>query len=219
MTAAAMAAIVRSDVISGQPGAQRVLKAGETQVVDKNDKRGVQKVVEKECPDEKVRKIALTILADAIKEANAYGQDKWTVRVKDTARLLVGNYYVCTVRPTGVWLALDDRFLKGGNYYPTMGELNSRGWTPSEPDANRTYKDYSKRNAFSINGLYSIGAGHDDNWPHIKRLFFDFIYKAIYHGQPMGPRSPALHSQGMLEYMRDYLGVDLPDPSHRPDKR
>lgn len=71
-------------------------------MVDKNDKRGVQKVVEKECPDEKVRKIALTILADSIKEANAYGRNKWTVRDKDTARLLVGNYYACTVRPTGV---------------------------------------------------------------------------------------------------------------------
>jgi hypothetical protein len=185
-------------------------------VIDPNDERGAKKVIERACPDERIRKAALSIFADAIKEANLYGRHKWTVNVTDTARLVVGHYYVCTVRETGVWIALDDRFLKTGEYLPTMGKLNSWGWTPDEPDAFRHYKD-TRQNEFSVNGLYSIGANHKDTWPHIRRLFFDFIYKAVYHGQRMDRNSPALHSQGMLKYMRHYLAVNLPDPLYPPD--
>jgi hypothetical protein len=55
-------------------------------MLDLNDERGAQKVIEKACPDEGVRKIAMSIFADAIKEANVYERDKWAVRAKDTAR-------------------------------------------------------------------------------------------------------------------------------------
>jgi hypothetical protein len=191
-------------------------------VTDNNDERSAREVIERACPDEGVRKVALSILAEAIKEANVYGRDKWTVGVAETARLVVGNYYVCTVRETGVWIALDDRFMKRGDYYPTMDELNSWGWMPDkqgEKGSYSNYKDKSRRTDFSVNGRYSIGVNHNDYWPHIRRLFFDFIYKVIYHGQPMNPNSPALHSQGMLKHMRHYLGVDLPDPLYQPDVR
>lgn len=182
-------------------------------MVDKTDERSVQEVIEKACPDERIRKIALSILAEAIKEANVYGRDKWAVRVTDnTARLVVGRYYVCTVHESGVWLALDNRFMEKDPYLPTLDELKSWGWTPDEPDAYPNYKDKSLRTDFSVNGYYFVGANHNDSWPHIRRLFFDFIYKAIYHGQSMNKKSPDLHSQGMLKYMRHYLGVDLPDP-------
>lgn len=191
-------------------------------MIDLNDERSAQEVVEKACPDEGVRKVALSILAEAIKEANAYGRDKWTINVTETARLVVGNYYVCTVRETGVWLALDDRFTKAGDYWPAMGGLNAWGWRPDEQGVKGSYphyKDRSRRTDFSINGRYSVGANHDEAWPHIRRLFFDFIYKANYHGQPMNKRSPDLHSQGMLKYLRHYLGVDLPDPLYQAGVR
>lgn len=184
-------------------------------MVDLNDERAARRVIEKACPDDKIRKAVLMILAEGIKEANFYGRDEWTVRVAETARLVVGNYYVCTVRETGVWLALDDRFTKAGDYYPTMRELRSWGWVPDEEGKEGSYAHYSdrsRRKHFSINGRYSIGADHVDNWPHIRKLFFDFIYKAIHHGQPMNPNSPGLHSQGALKYMRHHLGTDLPDP-------
>jgi len=190
-------------------------------VIDQNDEREAREVVEKAC-DEGVRRAALSILAEAIREANVYGRDRWALRVGETARLVVGNYYVCTVRETGVWLALDDRFTKTADYHPAMEELNAWGWMPDkhgETGSYLHYKDKSRRTDFSVNGRYSIGANHDDAWPHIRKLFFDFIYKAIYHGQPMNAKSPDLHSQGMLKYMRRYLGGDLPDPSYRAEVR
>ncbi len=136
--------------------------------------------------------------------------------------MVVGNYYVCTVRETGVWVALDDRFTKTGDYWPTTDELSSWGWVPDEPGKEGSYpnyKDKSRRTKFSIDGRYSVGENHNDSWPHVRRLFFDFIYKAIYHGQSMNKKSPELHSQDMLRYMRHYLGVDFPDPLYRSDAR
>lgn len=66
---------------------------------------------------------------------------------------------------------------------------------------------------FSINGCYTIDLNrHDDGWPYIRRLFFDFTYKAIYYGQPMDQRTPGLHSPGAVKYLRNYLGINLPDP-------
>ncbi len=193
-------------------------------MIDLNDERSARKVIDNvyRNGNEEVKEVALSILADGIKEANIYGRHRWTVRVEETARLVVGHYYVCTVRESGVWIALDDRFTKSGEYYPTMDELNAMGWTPDEEgkkDHKRTYSDKSRRNPFSVNGLYSIGADHDKNWPHIRRLFFDFIYKAIHHGQRMDKDSPGLHSQGMLKYLRHYLGVELPDPFYEADAR
>jgi hypothetical protein len=62
-------------------------------------KRSAQRVIEKACPDERVRKIALSILADAIEEANVYGRDKWAVRVKETARLgCLASYQTIVLR-------------------------------------------------------------------------------------------------------------------------
>jgi len=133
-------------------------------VIDMNDERSVQQVIEKACPDERVRETALLILAEAIKEADVYGRHKWAIRVGETARLVVGNYYVCTVRETGVWIALDDRFTKTGDYWPTMDELNSWGWMPDEPGSKGSYsnyKDKSRRTNFSINGRYSVGENHN----------------------------------------------------------
>ncbi len=45
----------------------KVLKRGVSKVVDVNDERNVQRVIEEACPDDKVRTVALSILAEAIK--------------------------------------------------------------------------------------------------------------------------------------------------------
>jgi hypothetical protein len=83
---------------------------------------------------------------------------------------------------------------------------------PDEPAKEGTYSNYedkSRRTRKSINGRYSVGENYNDFGPYVRRLFYNFMYKAIHHGQPMNKNSPALHSQGRLKYMRHYLGVDL----------
>jgi hypothetical protein len=182
-----------------------------------NDEKEAQTIIESFCPNPAVRDVALSIFGEAICEANIYRQATWAVRVEETARLTVAHYYVCTIWHNGVWLALDNQFDNAvcNSYYPTMQTLNAGGWTPDQvgqPGAYPTYKDASLRTDFSINGLYVIGVNHQNVWPHLRRLFFNFIYKANYHGQPMDPRSPGHHSAGALKYLRHCLGMNLPDP-------
>lgn len=182
---------------------------------DKNDENEARSIVETVCPDLFIRKTVLSIISQTIHEVNAYGRDKWAIRVEETVRFTVGHYYICTIGKSDVWLALDDRFLSSSEYYPTLEMLRAWGWVPDkpgDPGSYPTYKDRTMKIDFSVNGYYTIGAKHSEGWPHIRRLFFDFIYKAIYYGQSMDPRSPGLHSPGFLKYVRNELGVHLPDP-------
>lgn len=188
-----------------------------------HDEKEAQAIIESACSDYATRRIALSIFGEAICEANICGRDQWALRVEKTLRLTVKHYYVCTLSADGVWLALDDRFNSPqnnqhpkNNCYPTFQELKQWGWTPDQvgqSDAYPTYQMTIRGPDFSINGSYQINPNHhDEAWPHVRRLFFDFIYKAIYYGQPMDPRTPGLHSSGALKYLRNYLGTSLPDP-------
>ena len=103
----------------------------------------------------------------------------------------------------------------GSVHNPTLEQFSGWGWKPDEPDnpgAYLYYKDRSRKEIFSINGNYQITQNHDRNWPHIRRLFFDFLYKAVYYGQKMDGRTPDMHAPGVLKYIRNELGVHVPDP-------
>ena len=181
-----------------------------------HDENEAGKIIESACPNPAVRRMALSIFGEAIQEVNLYGRDKWALRVEETLRLTVKHYYVCTLWTGGVWLALDNRLdFPPNDYYPTRQQLQTWGWVQDhtgQPGAYPSYKDASLRADFSVNGFYTIDAHHAEIWPHIRRLFFDFLYKAIYHGQPMDPRTPALHSSGAVKYLRNNPGMNLPDP-------
>jgi hypothetical protein len=180
----------------------------------------VQNIVESLCPDPNLRAIYLTMISDGIMEANRYDRGIWSVNVNNGGvRLTVAHYYVCTIEQKGIWLALNDIFLRYDEnekrYHPSMDQLNKYGWkmdVPGEPGAYPTYKDRTMNTDFSANGFYSPGKNHSDAWKHIRKLFLDLIYKAIYHGQPMAKDSPGKHCPGFLKYVRNQYGIPLLDP-------
>lgn len=101
---------------------------------DIHDEKEAQTVIESACPNSPVRRVALSIFGEAIREVNIYGRDKWALRVEKTLRLTVKHYYVCTLCECGVWLALDDRFnfpqnnlAPMNNYYPTFQQCMGMG--------------------------------------------------------------------------------------------
>ena len=154
-----------------------------------HDEKEAQAVIESACPDLATRKVALSIFGEAISEVNTYGRDTWALRVEKTMRLTVKHYYVCTLWHGGVWLALDDRFDSAFNKdYPNRQQLKEWGWVQDragKKGAYPTYKDRSRKVDFSVNGSYQIGPHHAEAWPHIRRLFFDFMFRAIDRGQKM----------------------------------
>ena len=180
----------------------------------------VQNIMESLCPRQKLRAIYVSIFSDGIEEANRYDRGIWGVNVnKIGVRLTVAHYYVCTIDSFGIWLALDNNFMRFGKnsrtYLPTMEQLNEWGWKMDDaktPAPYPTYKDKSMRTDFSANGYYSPGKNHLEAWKHIRKLFMDLIYKAIYHGQQMDKDSPGMHCSGFLKYVRNQYGIALPDP-------
>lgn len=80
-------------------------------------------------PEDGVRQECLTILADAIAEANSYGRDKWAVvYTAEKVRLIVGHLIIFTLanRPEHgpIWMALDKELLETSNYQSLLEQID-----------------------------------------------------------------------------------------------
>lgn len=167
-----------------------------------------QNITETLCPNPTLRAILVSVISDGIVEANKYSRNSWAINMNDDAiRLTVAHYFVCTIKKDSLWLALDDAFLRDSErneyYLPTVSELNGWGWEMDDrstrQDAFPRYKDRGRKKDFSANGRYVIGENHPEAWKHIGKLFSSFIYKAVYYGQGMDPRSRKRHCSGFLK--------------------
>ena len=96
-------------------------------MIDPLDEEDARTLIEAIYPEETIRKQALSILAEGIIEANRYGRDQWVIGLGKTVTLTVGHYEICSLWPSRVWLALDNRFLKSNEYYPTLSQLKELG--------------------------------------------------------------------------------------------
>jgi hypothetical protein len=166
-------------------------------------------------PDVATRRIALSVFAEAVVEANPYSRNAWVVSLGNLLRRYIGHYIVCTLWQPGVWMLLDYSLLRDPLHNPTLEELAGWDWTPDNPNkpgAYLYYKDRSRKEILSINGNYRITQVHKQNWPHVRQLFFDFLCKAIHYGQKMDKRTPGNHAPGALMYIRNELEIFLPDP-------
>src|SRR3712207_5891489 len=91
----------------------------------------------------------LTILADAITEANVYGRDKWAVRNKanpDRIQLLVNHIVVCTLGQGRIWMALDKGLLETSSYQSLLDQSDDWEWGEGGLDAE--YQQIPSRNGF-----------------------------------------------------------------------
>jgi hypothetical protein len=188
-------------------------------IVNPDSEYDAQNITSILCPDPMLRTICVAIISDGIAEANKYSRSSWAINMNDDAiRLTVAHYYVCTIKKGSLWLALDDVFLRDSerneNYLPTVSDLNGWGWEMDDRDAFPRYKDKGRKRDFSANGRYVIGDNHPEAWKHIGKLFSSFIYKAVYYGQGMDPRSRKRHCSGFLKYARNQFNMALPDPSY-----
>lgn len=178
-----------------------------------NGEMVVRNLIESTHPNPVTRHQLLHVFAEGIQEVNRYGRSNWLVSCDHTIRLVVGHYIICEADHENVWLTLDKEAVESPWYAITKDQLKGMGWNQDDPVntyAFPVYKDRSHRE-FSINGIYKLSC-FDDSWVHIRHLYFSFIYKAVQYGQRMTSSQPASHSPAVLMYIRNELGVHVPDP-------
>lgn len=156
-------------------------------------------------PDEKIRKIYLSVFLESLIEAHSYGANKWGTyysKERDRLRLLVGSLIVLTLHDHGIWISLDQELL------PEATEsLNfSKTWRwDTGPWAN--YKIIPSRNGFYM-------PSDDDRhiWPVIRRLHFAYISKVANRYSQLREDSQRKHMPEVLLYLRRTLNQYIPDP-------
>ena len=176
--------------------------------------------VEAIIPDPMIRRIGLKMMADAILFANDLGRGRWAVTntdKPDRLRLQVGHYIVFTLEGNRIWLALDKQ-LADTPIRENISFLSANGWG-WQPDKDGFYQYMDKRkpgNPFSYNGYYRPVSEelHAQIYPEIKRLHFEFLYKAAYVGQSIHKSTQDSHLPGALMYLRNELSKHVPDPSY-----
>ena len=158
-------------------------------------------------PEDEVRKVCLTIFADAIAEADVHGRDRWIVNyATDKVRLHVGHLIICTLENGRIWMALDKGLLETSNRQPSLVQSHDWKW---DTDVYPEYSTISSRN-----GYYLPSEKHAEIWPGIRRLHFESIYRAA-NGRAMDPRTRKSHSSEILKYLRNDLGHPVPDPFYQ----
>lgn len=160
-------------------------------------------------PQESARRKCLTAFADAISEASARGNDKWAVTHRTNGnpkiRLVVGHIIVCTLGSGRIWMALDKDALATSGSRSPLEASDDWNWGTGR------YAEY--RQIPSRNGHYLPSDEHNMLWPEIRGLHFEAIRRAA-DQTTMDRRTPKKHTPAILQYLRNELGRDIPDPRY-----
>lgn len=155
-------------------------------------------------PDKNKRKLYFKLLLESINLAESFGSNKWGIYYQqDRIRFLVGNLIVFTISNRGIWIALDKEKLKKDQV--SLGELEQWRWDIDD------YPEYSA--IPSKNGFYNPSENLKV-WSLLKKYHFDYIKKAAQKYEWLNIRSQKKHSSELLNYLRDFLKCDIPEPNY-----
>ena len=161
-------------------------------------------------PNEKNRKICLSLFSEALNKANSFGSNKWGAYYQSDGigiRLLVGNLIVFTIHKGEIWLALDKQILNESKVTQDLLE-NTSGW---RWDTGR-YSEYIP--VPSKNGYYVTSEDDLRIWPYIRDLHFAYIKKVAEKYEWLNIRSQRKHSRDLLNYISIELEKDIPNPNY-----
>ncbi|MBN1349057.1 HNH endonuclease [candidate division KSB1 bacterium] len=176
-----------------------------------NDIHKVESALISLIPDNKMRKLCLSVFLEALLEANKYGANKWGTyyaKDKDRLRLVVGSLIVMTLHAQGIWMTLDQQLLS--EEVELLKLSNDWNW-----DSGRWSK-YKK--VPSKNGYYTPSDEHIRIWPVIRRLHFSYIGKVANKFSQLSEASQRTHMPQVLAYLRQTLNQYVPDPVYSDSK-
>ncbi|KKG11732.1 hypothetical protein EO98_15790 [Methanosarcina sp. 2.H.T.1A.6] len=159
-------------------------------------------------PDEKFRKVCLSLFLQSINQANSYGSNKWGVHYRrDGIRLLVGSLIVFTIHKNGIWLALDKQL------------LNERKDTRESLGINKLWQwDDGKWSEYkavpSMNGYYTPSSENLEIWPIIRDFHFEYVKKVANKYEWLNIKSQSKSTPELLTYLEKELGQSIPVPKY-----
>jgi hypothetical protein len=181
--------------------------------INQPDITKVKKAITLLLPNEKTRKICLSLFLEALIKANSFGSNKWGAYYQSDGigiRLLVGNLIVFTIHKGEIWLALDKQLLNESKSKQDLLE-NTRSWRWETAN----YSEYKP--VPSRNGYYLPSEDKLQIWPNIRGLHFAYIQKVAKKYEWLNIRSQQKHAPDLLSYMRIELNKDIPNPNYDTD--
>jgi predicted RNA-binding protein with PUA-like domain len=152
---------------------------------------------------EGTRRACLEALADSIDRADAFGAAKWGVTLHaDIIRLNVGHVVPFDIRRNTIFLAV----MTGGS----AGSLDEgQGALAELVDWRGSFDSIS-----SSRGLFVSPENFERAWPLVREANAAFIGRAAAGPAELHLDCQKAHSPGVLAYLRDVLGRDIPEPSY-----
>lgn len=159
-----------------------------------SDLRALAQRIERVLPNQNVRMVQLTALADSIDYVTNRNPTLFVVHLKpNRVRLIVGRLIVLTLESNHIWLATDPSHAERG-----LSALRSWRWGEGE------YAEY--RLVPSRNGYYAPSLDPGGEWTAIQSAHFSFLDRVVSRARNVDPRSRKRHEPLLLEYLRLELG-------------
>lgn len=165
---------------------------------DRSSEKTARFVLEKLLPQEETRLEVLLFFAQAVLTAHQQGEAKWGVTLYPNAVALnISGFYACWIRKADFFVSIMENAL--------APELRS------ELQDKITWNGTFKRLAGS-RCVYVPFDRASEVLPQLLPSTQEFIALTGTRYARMGTRVEGAHSPGVLEYLREYLEIDLPEP-------
>jgi hypothetical protein len=166
----------------------------------------VEPLISSLLPVESVRSACLQIFARALVAANCSNPSGWGITpYADRVRLVVGHLVACTLHKGSIWVVLHQPAGKG-TVRTALADVSA--W--------RDPQEWEWWGIPVVAGYYTpVGADWTLARQMIERLNAEFAAEAVAKWRTLPVSSQRCHSPAVLDYLRQTLGRDLPNPGFR----
>ena len=164
---------------------------------DRNSEQTAKNVLERLLPQEEARLEILSFFAQAIITAHQQGEARWGVTLYPSAVALnVSGFYACWVRPSDFFVSLTEASLAPEVRTALEDKVTWNGWFKRLPGSRCVYVPF----ALAGEVLPRLRAPAEGS---------SCLLRGATPGWGRGLRG---HTPGVLQYLREYLEMELPEP-------
>ena len=170
---------------------------------DRSSEQTAKNVLERLLPQEEVRLEVLSFFVQAILAAHQQGEARWGVTLYPSAVALnVSGFYACWIRPSDLFISCLEASIALEVRTALEDRVTWNGAFKRLPGSRCVYVPYDQ-----------VGEVLPQLWTPTEA----FVVSTAERYARMGARIEGAHSPGVLQYLREYLEMDLPDPVYNAE--